>query len=94
MKTLEELHNYLVEVELAELAQELAIVRYKATMWDKYQSENRISYDFTDSIRNPHAHADFFNEAVVPDQHKDAKGATYTGHDKEDIPGTARKGEN
>lgn len=45
MKTLEDLHNYLVELELEALAQELAIVRYKAHMWDKYNREARIHKD-------------------------------------------------
>ena len=34
------------------------------------------------------------NAAKEFEPHKDVSGATYTGHDEEDVPGTARKGEN
>ena len=114
MKNLDELIQNLREQGLLTLANDLAITKYKAHMWDKYQREARISKDLqqalevtqealdledalrdaaaselakqTDAMLNPHAHDDFMT--------KDASGAVYTGHDEEDIPGTARKGEN
>lgn len=122
MKTLNELHQWMEDNEYFELANELAITRYKANMWDKYNREARIHKDLLQALEiteevhgvrkifdenreeltelqkqaaqgvdrypnaNPHAHDNFAS--------KDASGATYTGHDEEDIPGTARKGEN
>jgi hypothetical protein len=95
--TLDELIEQLRDDGKRELANEVAIIKYKARMWDKYNRENRIEKDVIeqivtstasefDALLNPHAHDNFIT--------KDASGATYTGHDEEDIPGTARKGEN
>lgn len=108
MKTLDDLRAFLEDNEYTELAQLLSLVRYKATMWDKYNRENRITMDqaariaratpLDDSLLNPHLHDrafhDFPSQAHDVPQPKDASGATYTGHDEEDIPGEARKGEN
>ena len=143
MKTLNELHQWMEDNEYFELANELAITRYKARMWDKYNREARIHKDLvqaleitetvhdarrifeenrdeltdlidpetairdaaaselakqTDALLNPHAGDRAFHDfkpAVKEfEEHKDETGHTYTGHDEEDVPGTARKGEN
>ena len=143
MKTLDDLHDYLIELELGDLSNKLALVRYKASMWDKYNREARIHKDLvqaleitetvhdvrrifdenreeltdlidpetairdaaaselakqTDAILNPHAgdraFYDFPSQAKEFDAQKDETGHTYTGHSEEDVPGTARKGEN
>ena len=45
MKTLNELHQWMEDNEYFELANQLALIRYKASMWDKYNNESRIPPD-------------------------------------------------
>ena len=119
MNTIDDLLRLLRLDGREELANDIAILRYKATMWDKYQDEGRIEQsrlntleimadldpenlaqlaaeggDGADSILNPHAHDDFPNLATEFEPTKDASGHIYSGHSEEDVPGTARKGEN
>lgn len=114
MNALDELLQILKSEGRSELANHIAILRYKASMWDKYQEEGRIDSAIAqlaaesgggvkttdeimadlDPLLNPHAGDDFPNLATEFEPTKDASGHTYTGHDTEDVPGTARKGEN
>lgn len=54
MKDIADLHIYLEESEQFELANELAIIRYKASMWDKYNREARIHKDLMRAIDVTH----------------------------------------
>ena len=54
MKDINELHQWMEDNEYFELANELAIIRYKAMMWDKYQKEARIHKDLMRAIDVTH----------------------------------------
>ena len=50
MKTLNELHQWMEDNEYFDLANVLAVTRYKAMMWDKYQKEARIHKDLVQAL--------------------------------------------